>query len=198
MSEPAFSKHPDEITLDVYIDQELTDAEAERIEAHLGECRGCRQYVETRRSFFALIAESEELSLASDMVPRVLETLQRGRWKLLAGVLSLEAVLAVVLLVIFGSRITSSFSSFFLQESLKNSLLWLGERVMWIGSQVKAGLIDIRNAVDLVPMPGFAGVPTFQFTWLHWTGILTGIFFLWLMVNRLLIDGGGMQRSRVS
>lgn len=198
MSEPTVNSHPDDITLDAYIDQELTAAETTQVDAHLVGCPRCRQYLQARRSFFALIAESEDLALSRDMSTGVLETLQQKRLRLLTGLLALETVLAAVLLALFGSRMIGGVLSHPLLGAFANTLLWLGERVIWLGTQVEAGLMEISNAIALVPKPGFAGLPVLQLTVLHWTGILTGIFLLWLLVNRVLIDGAGMQRSKVS
>jgi hypothetical protein len=198
MSEPAFESHPDEMTLDVYIDRELPEVERDRIEAHLRDCPDCREYVQMRRKFFTLIADSEEISLTRDISPQILGTLQRARRRLLVAVLSLETILAGALLALFGSRISSGISIMLRRDLWSDSLFWLGEWLLWITKEVEAGLIEISTAIDLLPLPGFSGLPAFPLNWLHWTGILSGIFFIWLLVNRILIDGAGVQRSRVS
>ncbi|MGD8732240.1 MAG: zf-HC2 domain-containing protein, partial [Anaerolineales bacterium] len=95
------NQHPDEITLDVYLDHELPDHQALQIEAHLRECEQCRDYIQQRQVFFTLIAEAEQVSISSDVSLRVIEVLRAVRLRVLAGVLSLEAVLAAVLLILF-------------------------------------------------------------------------------------------------
>jgi predicted anti-sigma-YlaC factor YlaD len=197
MSDPISSQHPDEITLDVYLDSELPAGEARQIEAHLEKCQHCRKYLQQRRQFFALIADAEQVSLSGDVSTRVIEKLQGNRMRLLTGVLSLEAVLAALILIIFIPMLKVRFSAFFDQLTLAGSLFWLGETFLSLGDQVQTGLQKISAAILLAPPPGLALTPVVQLGWLHWTGILGGIFFLWLLVNRILIEGIELRRSRV-
>jgi predicted anti-sigma-YlaC factor YlaD len=190
--------HPDEITLDEYLDRELTSGEMQKIEAHLEGCRECRIHVEERQVFFALINEAEQLSISRDISLEVLETLQRARWRLLTGVLSLELTLAAVLLILFGPMLISRLATILGRITLTESLFWLGENIVQLGDQVRTGLAAIGEAVELASPSGFVLAPALQFSWFQWAGILGGLFFLWVLINRILIGGTELHRSRVS
>jgi anti-sigma factor RsiW len=198
MSDSTPNPHPDEITLDVFLDGELPGKEAQEIEAHLQGCQQCQDYIQERQVFFELITAEERVSLSNDMSLQVVEKLKGTRLRLLTGVLSLEAVLAAVLLVLFAPMLKNRFSAIVEQLTLNSFLLWLGERIVWLGAQLEAGIRAIGEAVELVPSSGFVLTPVIQFSGLDWAGILGGIIFLWLLVNRILIGGNGLRRSRVS
>jgi hypothetical protein len=198
MYESKSKQHPDEILLDTYLDGELSPSEHRGIEDHLQECRYCRKYVDKRRAFFALISASEEVLLPYDLSSNVLNTLQRGRLRLLAGVLSLEAVLAIVLLLFSESPISSDLLNRFGPTRFMDAFLWLSDRFIWLGEQVESGFLVIKEATELVPLPGATLLPALQLNWLHWTGILGGLVFLWLLSNRVLIGKSELYRSRTS
>jgi hypothetical protein len=198
MSEYKPEQHPDEISLDAYLDGELSSSEYQQIEIHLQACRSCRKYIDNRRAFFALITASEEVSLPHDVASDVLDTLQRSRLRLLAGVLSLEAVLAIVLLLFLGSPISTDLLNRYGPMRFMDAMLWLSDRLIWLGEQVESGFLALKQATELIPIPGAALLPAIQLNWLHWTGILSGLVFLWLFSNRVLIGNSKLYRSRTS
>ncbi|MGD8552674.1 MAG: hypothetical protein PVG02_03360, partial [Anaerolineales bacterium] len=76
--------------------------------------------------------------------------------------------------------------------------LWLGDKFFLLGDQIQSGVRAIREAMELALPSGFELALPVQLNGLHWTGILGGIFLLWLLVNRILIGGTSLHRSRVS
>lgn len=198
MSEYKPEQHPDEISLDAYLDGELSPSEYQQIEIHLQGCRSCRKYIDNRRAFFALITASEEVSLPHDVAGSVLDTLQRGRLRLLVGVLSLESVLAIVLLLFLDSPLSSDLLNQYGPARFMDAILSLSDWLIGLGEQVGSGFLAIKEATELIPLPGAALLPAIQLNWLHWTGILSGLVFLWLFSNRVLIGNSKLYRSRIS
>jgi hypothetical protein len=168
------------------------------ITEHLKACVICREHVQARRAFFDLIASSEQVALSRDISIEVLGSLQRSRLRLLTGVLSAEAVFAIILLTIFGSSIVTRVRGIFTPASFSDSLFWLVQSVEWLGGKLEAALVAIADAVDFMPLPGFEGLPVFQLSWMHWTGIFAAILFLWVLINRMLIGSVESSRSRFS
>jgi anti-sigma factor RsiW len=198
MSESKLNHHPDDLTLDVYLDGELPTGEARGIEAHLESCSVCREHLQARRAFFELIVSSEEVSLKRDVSTYVLGSLQRSRLRLLAGVLSLEAIFAITLLAIFGPRMGARIAGFFEPEQITDSMLWLAEGVEWLDGRVEAALVAMADAVDLMPLSGFQGLPLLQLNWMHWVGLFVGILLLWVLINRVLMGSLEINRTRLS
>jgi predicted anti-sigma-YlaC factor YlaD len=198
MFEYSLSKHLDEITLDGYLDQELSEHDIAMVEAHLEECPACRQYLEARRAFFNLIAESEQVSLSHDISVDVLDTLKRDRKRLLALGLTIEAVLTASLLLLINLRLSLRLRSVFERIDFVSTLIELGETISSFGTQVKAGIAAISQSMEWVPLPGVSSLPGLPFNWPLMSGILIGIFTLWLVINRILIGSASLERTRLT
>ena len=197
MSDPNVTSHPDDLSLDVYLDAELSPIETQQIEVHIRACPECRQRLETRRTFFDLISTSEEVPLSQDISRSVLENLQLSRLRLLAGVLSLEAIFALLLLFVAGSSMAAQLAVLFNPARAGQALLWLVDMVSILGAQVHSGLLALGDTLDFAPLPGLSALPLAQLNWLHWAGILSAILILWMLSNRVLIGRSEIHRSRV-
>lgn len=94
------SDHPNEQTLNMYLDDELSADEREHVDAHLAGCDACRAEMQALQGLFTAL---EELALASDpapdLVPGVLAHIRpRHRPIVLWLVPVLQGVIALALL----------------------------------------------------------------------------------------------------
>jgi hypothetical protein len=197
MSDHNFTSHPDDLSLDVYLDAELSPIETQQIEVHIQACPECRLRLANRRTFFDLISASEEVPLPRDVSMSVLENLQRSRLRSLAGVLSLEAIFAFLLLFVAGSSMVSQIAALLHPARAGEALGWLVDTASRFGTQVHSGLRAIGDTVDLAPLPGISALPVAQLNWLHWAGILSAIVLVWMLSNRVLIGRSEVHRSQV-
>ncbi len=97
----------DELAVSMFLDDELTPGERERVETHLGTCTLCRELVRQREAENTQIKEIFKTTPAPDLVPAVMEKLGTPRLLNYRWVLAAAAsILLVVFLFIFLFLIT--------------------------------------------------------------------------------------------
>lgn len=197
MSEYLKGSHPDPVELDIYLDGELNGSDLDRFEAHLDECAACRKSLDERQVFFDLIAESEQVPFSRDISGDVVGALAKNRLRLLAGVLSFEVVLAASVLLLSGPRLAAQLPSSPYGLYPGAGLAWAAGHIEWGLTQLRIGLNSISQSLHVLPMPGLPELPTGQLTWLHICAGLAGLFFFWLLTNRILIGDPALKRSRL-
>jgi hypothetical protein len=101
------SKCLDELSVSMFLDDELTPGERERVETHLGTCTLCRELVRQREAENTQIKEIFKTTPAPNLVPAVMEKLGTpGLWNYRWVWATAASILVVVFLFIFLFLIT--------------------------------------------------------------------------------------------
>jgi hypothetical protein len=99
------SDHPNNETLQGYLDGELAQSERRELEAHLRVCATCEAELTQLRGLFHSIESLPSKPLATDLTPSVMAAIQpRGSWlpSIAVGELLAAAALTLVLVLWFG------------------------------------------------------------------------------------------------
>ncbi|MFQ6070763.1 MAG: anti-sigma factor family protein [Candidatus Aminicenantales bacterium] len=109
----------------LYLEDELSSSEREKVESHLARCEKCKNAVEERRFFLQAVAGLSRMEVPQDFTTRVMERIFHPeipfRSWLAAFALSLSALLvSSFLYIITSARGVSSILSLFLPAALRS------------------------------------------------------------------------------
>jgi hypothetical protein len=185
-------QHPNEDTLNMYLDGELDADEHRRVEAHLSACETCRAELQTYQDLFIALEEIElSPTPAPDLAPDVLTRIQPSgrtlglRW--LVPALQGTAALALLAwgwtrLVGYWTAIASALPTKTLGGTWDRTAEWL--ITQWVTLNTLPGTAW-ASAKSWIARPRLFGSPGFSLPQVVVAGAILGM--LWLACNVILL-----------
>ena len=185
---PLNDQHPDQDTLQAYLDQALVPGSSREVEEHLESCPSCREKIALLEKMFSRLETLPEIPLHKDFSPGVLEIirdqeqLSRGMtWTLVIEAIAAGAILGLVIPALqFTPWIPNLLNTqleiragvnIFLAQLFSSWTLW------W--AQLKFSFTHLAEILQ-VPLEIPAALPA---TWI-WTLLAVG---LGVLINGLLL-----------
>jgi predicted anti-sigma-YlaC factor YlaD len=175
--------HPNQDTLNLYLDGELEPQSRAAVEAHLSACAGCRGELDALRAVFADLEALAPTPPPIDLAPLVLARLAptphshwpAGAWALLAAQIAAVAALAVWLAPELGRRVFAAIPP-------AEALAWLESLAASWRAPLFIGPAELLRAAGsnaLAPLAAIAPAT--------WALIVGAAGVVWLIGNRLLL-----------
>ncbi len=185
---PHKNQHPDQDTLQAYLDQALAPGSSREVEEHLESCPACREKIAGLEKMFTRLETLPEISLHKDFSPGILEMIRVQKqlsrsitWTLVVEGITAGAILGLVIpalqLTPWIPRLLNTQTeiqagvNIFLAQLFSSWMLW------W--AQLKFSFTHLAEILQ-VPLEIPAALPA---TWI-WTLLAVG---LGVLINGLLL-----------
>lgn len=173
-------KHIDESMINEFLDDELPADKQHALQAHLERCPVCRQRLGELRELFATLDAVTDVTLATDLSPRILARIHQQTASMSAWFrLALAAQASATLLLLLGiwpslerwlDQAARAIAQTPIRQPFPEQLLW--EQLL---EQASQALTSIQDAT-----------PTLEIATGQWGLLLAVAFLVWLLGNRLL------------
>jgi anti-sigma factor RsiW len=184
-------EHPDDTTLNEFLDGELDAPDRAGLEAHLAVCRECEGHLAELRQVYTALEAWPEVGLARDLSPAVLKAIRSPQPKLnwVSWVLAIQAVLVIGLLV--------AAWPFAMQSEVGQTLWLLAQRSIaqvavqaldTAGSLWAGWLAEVQVRLQAVQaVGGLLQAPALRLPMVTLWALLGSAVLLWLVGNSLLL-----------
>ena len=178
--------HPDEWSLQEYLDEVLADDDRERLELHLAQCDDCTAKYASMKYLYSEMERLPDKPLTHDISARVIRSiaLKEDRKPYLSRVLIAQLVAAIIVFTAIWPRIS-------LEIANRYSLVQLLEPLQKFEDLSAQGILFVREFLNWVHTQWIAtlSMPTIDWpiTELPLTLAVGGMTLLWFLGNGLLL-----------
>lgn len=170
-----------DVTLNLYLDEALHEADLPQVESHLATCSDCRSRLAAMRTLFAELHTLQEVSLSRNLSIPVLRALARPQSLPRSMHLALWFQVVVSLIVSF-------FATPFILQFVTSR--WPAIEIQSLAeffSQIQNSWVAMLGTVSHFKIPPLPQIPVYDTSDLALLSILSGMSLVWLICNGLLL-----------
>lgn len=178
--------HPDEWSLQEYLDEVLADEDRKRLDTHLAECEDCVAKFDSMKILYAELKRLPDEPLAHDLSAGVIRSLalKVERKPSLQRILAVQLAAAIIVFLAIWPRISLELGS-------RLSLVQLLEPLRKFADLSTQGILSVREFLNWIhaqwtatfSMPGI----DWPFTGLPLTLAIGAMILFWILGNGLLL-----------